>query len=73
MDNEFMTFKLLEDVRLKATYNMTIGEKTFEEGETIALFDKVQISGLNEMKDYVAARGGFDNRGLVFWETTHEL
>ena len=73
MDNEFMTFKLLEDVRLKATYNMTIGEKTFEEGETIALFDKVQISGLNEMKDYVAARGGFDNRGLVFWETTREV
>jgi len=39
----------------------------------LARFDKIQIAGLNEVKDYVAARGGFDNRAHVFWETTREL
>ena len=45
----------------------------FQEGEIIAAFDKIQISGLNELKSYVAARGGYDNRAHVFWETTREL
>lgn len=73
MNESLGSFKSLEDVRLKATYNIEIGNRNFEEGETIARFDKIDISGLSELKDYVAARGGFDNRGLVFWETTKEL
>ena len=44
------SFKSLEDVHLKATYNMKIGNREFVEGETIALFDKIQISNLNEIK-----------------------
>lgn len=67
------SFKTLEEVHLKATYNMKIGDKEFEEGETIALFDKIQISNLTEFKDFVAATGGFDNRGHVFWERTQSL
>ena len=67
------SFKTLENVHLKATYNIEANGISFDEGETIALFDKIQVSGLTEMKDYVAARGGFDNRGHVFWETTREL
>lgn len=73
MDANFASFKLLEDVHLKATYNLRIGDKEFEPGETIALFDKIQMSGFNEIKTWVAARGGFDNRGLVYWETTREM
>lgn len=73
MDSEFGSFKLLEEVRLKATYNMKIGNREFEEGETIALFDNIQISGLKEIKDYTAARGGYENPGLVYWETTKEV
>ena len=67
------SFKSLENVHLKATYDIEANGITFKEGETIALFDKIQVSGLTEVKDYVAARGGFDNRGHVFWETTREL
>ena len=67
------SFKTLEEVHLKATYNMRIGDKEFEEGETIALFNKIQISNLTEFKDFVAATGGFDNRGHVFWERTQSL
>lgn len=73
MDSEFGSFKLLEEVRLKATYNMRIGDKEFEEGETIAMFDKIQVAGLKEVRDYTAARGGYSNPGLVYWETTKEV
>ena len=73
MDESLVSFKSLEQARLKATYDMEAGDVSFQKGETIALFDKIQISGLQELKSYVAARGGFDNRGHVYWETTKEM
>ena len=73
LDNELGSFKTLENVYLKATYDIEANGIQFKEGETIALFDKIQISGLTELKDYVAARGGFGNPGHVFWETTKKL
>ena len=73
MDENFGSFKSLENVHLKATYNMKVNGKTFEPGETIALFDKIQISGLHEFKDYITANGGFDNRAHVFWQYTRQL
>ena len=73
MDNNLGSFKELEQVHLKATQNIEVNGYSFEEGETIAYFDKIQISGLNEFKSYVAARGGYDNRAHVYWENTKEL
>ena len=73
MDESLGSFKSLEDVHLKATYDMKAGGKTFKEGETIALFDKIQVSGLRELKDYITANGGFDNRAHVFWESANRL
>ena len=73
MDDNLGSFKTLEQVHLKATQNIEVGGRTFEPGETIAYFDKIQISNLKELKEYVAARGGYGNKGLVYWETTHEL
>ena len=73
MDENLGSFKVLEQVRLKVTQNIEINGRSFEEGETIAYFDRIQVAGLNELKDYVAARGGFDNRAHVFWETTKEV
>ena len=67
------SFKVLENVHLKATYNMEINGTQFKTGESIAIFDKIQISSFNEIKEYVAARGGYDNRGHVFWETTRSM
>lgn len=66
------SFKDFENVRLKATYNMKIGDREFVEGETLAVFDKIQIAGLSEVVKRVQASGGFDNRARVFWETTQE-
>ena len=73
MEADLGSFKVLENVRLKSTYNMRIGERDIEPGETIAHFDKISISNFNEIKDIVAARGGFGNRAHVFWETTKEI
>ena len=73
MNENLGSFKTLEQVYIKATYDIEVNGKRFQEGETIAYFDKIQVAGLNEIKNYVAARGGYDNRGLVYWETTREL
>lgn len=72
MEN-LMGLKELYDVVLKATYPIEIGNKVIEEGEIILAFDNIQIAGLSEIKKYVSAQGGFDNRELVTWETTKEL
>ena len=73
MSVDLFSFKELYDVYLKATYPIEIGNKNFEVGEIIAKFDKIQIAGLDEMRQVVAARGGFDNRARVFWDTTKEI
>ena len=67
------SFKVLENVHLKATYDIEANGVKFKTGESIAVFDKIQLSNFNEIKEYVAARGGFDNRGHVFWETTRAI
>ena len=72
-DTDLGSFKSLENVYLKTTQNIEANGIEFNEGETVAFFDKIQISGLNELKYYVAARGGYDNRGHVFWEVTKQL
>jgi hypothetical protein len=41
MNNGLLAMKELYDVFLKATYPIEIGDKRIEEGETIALFDKI--------------------------------
>lgn len=70
---DFGSFKDFEEVRLKATYNIEIGDRTIEEGETILFFDKIQIAGFKELVNRVSANGGFDNRARVYWDTTKEL
>lgn len=72
MEN-LMGMKELYDVVLKATYPIEMGGRTIEEGEIILAFDNIQIAGLNEIKDYTSAKGGFDNRELITWETTREI
>lgn len=73
MENTLFSFKDFENVVLKATYNMKIGNRELEPGEPIVTFDKIQISGLNEVITRVSANGGFDNRAHVWWETTKEM
>lgn len=70
--NEF-SLKEMYDVSLKATYPIEIGDRFIEEGEIIAYFDSIQISNFQEIKSYVTAHGGYDDRAHVWWETTKEV
>ena len=67
------SFKVLENVHLKATYDIEVNGIRFNTGESIAIFDKIQLSNFNQIKEYVSARGGYGDRGHVFWETTKAI
>ena len=73
MEEKEFGFKELYDLRLKATYNMRIGNREFVEGETIARFDSIQVFGLQEISKVVFAHGGYWDRPLVYWEYPKEL
>lgn len=72
MDEQF-SFKDFENVTLKATYDMEIGNRHISKGEIITKFDKIQIAGLEPNIKRTSANGGFDNRAHVFWETMKEI
>lgn len=71
--DSLLGMKELYDVVLKTTYPIEAGGKTIESGEVVARFDNILIANFQEIKDRVAARGGFDNRARVFWEETEEV
>lgn len=70
---DLFSMRDLKDVYIKATRPIEIDGRTIESGEILMAFDKLQIASLNEIKEHVAARGGYDNRGRVFWDTTREI
>lgn len=65
--------KELYEVSLKATYPIEIKGRTIEVGETIAVFDKIQLANFTENKRFISANGGFDNRPRVWWEETKDI
>ena len=67
MDYEF-SMKELYDVFLKTTYPIEIAGRQYDAGETLCVFDKVQISNFNEIKNRITAHGGYQDRDHVFWE-----
>lgn len=73
MEDSLFGSKELYEVAIKTTYPIEINGVKFEKGETIARFDKIQLSGFNQIKKIISANGGFDNRARVIWETTKEL
>ena len=72
MINDF-SFKELYEVSLKTTQFIEVGGRTIEPGETIALFDNIQVANFQEIKSFSSANGGFDNRVQVFWDSTKEV
>ena len=72
MENQF-SLKELYDVRIKTTYPIEINGKQLEIGETIAMFDRIKIANFEEIKSFIAARGGHNNEGRVFWEDEKEI
>lgn len=72
MSNEF-GLKEFYDVELKTTYPIEVNGRKFEPYETLVFFDKIQLANFKEIQEHVAARGGYNNEGRVFWDTTKEL
>ena len=68
--NTNFSFKDFENVRLKATYKIEIGDRIIEPGETIAVFNKIQIAQILDNIRRVSAHGGYGDRDRVFWTTT---
>ena len=66
-------FKELYEVSLKTTYPIEMGDRIIETGETIAVFDKIQMSGFEEKKEFSTVKGGYDNRTQIWWEETNEI
>ena len=73
MDLQELGLRELYEVTIKATYPMEIKGRSIEEGETVVAFDKIQMATLTEDRSIVAATGGYDNRGRVFWESTRDV
>lgn len=67
------SFKELYEVALKATYPIEVGDKSFEEGETIAIFDEILLANFSEIKQTFTAKGGYDDRSLIFWDNSKEI
>lgn len=65
--------KELYDVQIKAIFPIEIGNKTYEPGESIIRFNKIQVSTLTERKSRRSARGGYGNIRLIDWENTDEV
>lgn len=72
MEDVFGT-KELYDVSIKTTFPMRIGNRNYEEEETILHFDDIEIASLDPVKSRIAAVGGFDNRPQVIWEQTRQI
>lgn len=72
MESRF-SFKDLEKVTLKTTYNMKVGDREILPGEVIARFDKIQLANFQEVVSTVTANGGFDNRAHVYWTTSQAI
>ena len=72
MNNE-LGFKELYEVSLKATLPIEVSGEKIEAGETVAVFDRIQIANFQEIKNIASSNGGWDNRAHIFWESTKEI
>ena len=71
--NNLFGIKEFYNVIIKNNYPFKIGDRTIEEGEVIASFDKISIANFSEALKLIAAKGGFENQTRVIWEQTKEI
>ena len=72
MEKEF-GLKELYSLTLKTTYPIEMEGRTFEAGEVIARFDKIQLANFRELTSRANASGGKGNSTLVVWEDPKEI
>ena len=65
-------FKELYDVVLKTTYPIQFGNQVMEIGETVAIFDKIQVANFQENKKFFST-GSTNGEAAIWWEETKEI
>ena len=70
---EYFGLKELRSVVIRAREGITIGNRTFEAGEPVLYFEKIQMANLQEGNNIVAARGGYGNYPRVVWQSFNDL
>lgn len=56
-----------------ASQDMKINGINYKKDDVLLFFDNIQGIAFEEEKSSVAAEGGFDNRRLINWSTTHSV
>lgn len=65
--------KELYDFKIKTSSQMERNGKTLEVGETIAFFERIQVSSLELLEVLSQATGGYRNSSLVVWQSPKEV
>lgn len=73
MLNQYFGLKELSQVTLRARTDMWFGSRRVEAGEPILYFENVSMSTLNERNSLVSARGGWENRPRVVWDSRDDV
>ena len=71
--NSKFNIKELETVLVKATSKMKVGDREYEEGETVLSFKSVAEAYVSEGSTRIEARGGQGNYPQVLWETPNGI
>lgn len=70
---QLMGMKDLYQVTLRATYDMTIGDRKVVKGEPVTSFERIQFGNIRELKEHHNATGGYGNQVWVSWDRTKEV
>lgn len=73
MQIEKFGMKELYEAKLKATYNLTIGNYQYEVGETVLSFNNLQMFSGTESVSIAKATGGKGNPTHIVWENTKDV
>ena len=65
--------KELYDISIRLNQPLEIGKRRLEINETILSFKTAEIAQIQEKKREIAARGGFHNNPLIYWEIDKEM
>ncbi|MCD8210090.1 MAG: hypothetical protein LUC37_00955 [Prevotella sp.] len=68
-----MGIKELYDVTLRLNDPLDIGDKHYDINEIILSFEKAEIAQIKQETESIAARGGFHNQVLMYWDIDDDM
>ena len=73
MDIEKLGIKELYEANFKATFDMKVGNKQFQPGESVLFFKNLKLVTINEPVSIVKSTGGRGNATHVVWENPKDV